>query len=155
MLSTLNYTAAGDRRRGPNLQSVALSALAIGVLPGLTAQAASGGGLRAPLDPANAERIASLFVLHDHVAPPPVLSAEYTPLGTVFTYQGQLKEAGSPASGLYDIRFQLYLASSGGTRYVAIAMHSNEAAKRQHEEMGFELGWGTALDQLVALAKTW
>lgn len=78
-----------------------------------------------------------------------------TPLGTVFTYQGQLKESGSPASGLYDIRFQLYLASSGGTRYVAIAMHSNEAAKRQHEEMGFELGWGTALDQLVALAKTW
>lgn len=37
-----------------------------------------------------------------------------TPLGTVFTYQGQLKESGSPASGLYDIRFQLYLAASGG-----------------------------------------
>ncbi|MFN0135470.1 MAG: hypothetical protein ACKVS9_05045 [Phycisphaerae bacterium] len=37
-----------------------------------------------------------------------------TPLGTVFTYQGQLKESGSPASGLYDIRFQLFLTSSGG-----------------------------------------
>lgn len=45
--------------------------------------------------------------------------------------------------------------AGSGTRYVAIAMHNNETTKRQHEEMGFEMGWGKALDQLVALAKTW
>jgi len=41
----------------------------------------------------------------------------------------------------------------GGTRYVATALHHDEAARRKHEEMGFHKGWGTALDQLVAHAK--
>jgi uncharacterized protein YndB with AHSA1/START domain len=40
-----------------------------------------------------------------------------------------------------------------GTKYTAIAMHRDEATRRQHEEMGFHEGWGKALDQLVALAK--
>lgn len=38
-----------------------------------------------------------------------------------------------------------------GTLYTARALHKDEAAKKQHEEMGFHQGWGTALDQLVAL----
>lgn len=41
-----------------------------------------------------------------------------------------------------------------GTKYTAIAVHSNEEQRKQHEEMGFHEGWGTALDQLVAHAKT-
>ena len=41
-----------------------------------------------------------------------------------------------------------------GTRYVAMAIHGNETTKKQHEEMGFHDGWGKALDQLVAHAKT-
>ena len=41
-----------------------------------------------------------------------------------------------------------------GTRYVAMAIHNNLEAKKQHEEMGFHDGWATALDQLVAYAKT-
>jgi uncharacterized protein YndB with AHSA1/START domain len=40
-----------------------------------------------------------------------------------------------------------------GTRYTAIAMHSDEASRQQHEEMGFHHGWGAALDQLVAMAR--
>ncbi len=40
-----------------------------------------------------------------------------------------------------------------GTLYTARALHKDEAAKQQHEEMGFQQGWGTALDQLVALVK--
>jgi uncharacterized protein YndB with AHSA1/START domain len=40
------------------------------------------------------------------------------------------------------------------TRYVAIAMHADEKSRRKHEEMGFQEGWGVALDQLVALTKT-
>ncbi len=41
-----------------------------------------------------------------------------------------------------------------GTRYVAMARHGNDAARKRHEEMGFHDGWGKALDQLVAHAKT-
>jgi uncharacterized protein YndB with AHSA1/START domain len=40
------------------------------------------------------------------------------------------------------------------TRYVAIVQHADEATKKRHEEMGFHQGWGTALEQLVAHAKT-
>ena len=41
-----------------------------------------------------------------------------------------------------------------GTKYRAVAMHNSEAARKQHEDMGFSQGWSTALDQLVAHAKT-
>jgi uncharacterized protein YndB with AHSA1/START domain len=40
------------------------------------------------------------------------------------------------------------------TKYTAIAIHGDEASSKKHEEMGFYHGWGVALDQLVALAKT-
>ena len=40
-----------------------------------------------------------------------------------------------------------------GTRYTAIALHENEAARDKHKEMGFHEGWGTTLDQLVELVK--
>lgn len=41
-----------------------------------------------------------------------------------------------------------------GTRCRATAIHRDEETRQKHEEMGFHTGWGTALDQLVALAKT-
>ena len=48
----------------------------------------------------------------------------------------------------------LLLAPNGtGTRYTAIAMHSDEAGSKKHADMGFEQGWGTVLDQLVAYIK--
>jgi hypothetical protein len=37
-----------------------------------------------------------------------------TPVGTSFTYQGRLTDAGSPASGNYDFRFTLFDAAVGG-----------------------------------------
>jgi len=37
------------------------------------------------------------------------------PLGTTFTYQGQLTSGGSPANGDFDIEFALYISASGGT----------------------------------------
>ncbi|HKG91100.1 MAG TPA: SRPBCC family protein, partial [Gemmatimonadaceae bacterium] len=40
-----------------------------------------------------------------------------------------------------------------GTKYTATAMHKNDAERKHHEELGFHQGWGTALDQLVALVK--
>jgi uncharacterized protein YndB with AHSA1/START domain len=37
-----------------------------------------------------------------------------------------------------------------GTLYTALALHPDAASSRRHAEMGFEEGWGKALDQLVA-----
>jgi uncharacterized protein YndB with AHSA1/START domain len=39
-----------------------------------------------------------------------------------------------------------------GTRYVARALHKNPSDSRKHDEMGFQEGWGTTIDQLGRLA---
>jgi hypothetical protein len=44
------------------------------------------------------------------VAPPAVAQ---TPLGTAFTYQGRLLDGGSPAGGVYDLRFTLHATAVG------------------------------------------
>jgi uncharacterized protein YndB with AHSA1/START domain len=41
----------------------------------------------------------------------------------------------------------------GGTRYTATVIHADETGRKQHATMGFESGWGKALDQLVAMVK--
>jgi uncharacterized protein YndB with AHSA1/START domain len=41
----------------------------------------------------------------------------------------------------------------GGTRYRATVTHADEKGCQQHAAMGFEGGWGAALDQLVAMVK--
>jgi uncharacterized protein YndB with AHSA1/START domain len=41
-----------------------------------------------------------------------------------------------------------------GTRYTAHAVHPDAASRQQHAEMGFEVGWGIALDQLLVVAKS-
>jgi uncharacterized protein YndB with AHSA1/START domain len=41
---------------------------------------------------------------------------------------------------------------AGGTRYTACALHKDDADRQKHADMGFEHGWGKALDQLVAIA---
>lgn len=40
-----------------------------------------------------------------------------------------------------------------GTQYRAVVRHVGPEARAQHAEMGFEHGWGAALDQLVEMAK--
>ena len=42
----------------------------------------------------------------------------------------------------------------GGTKYTATVIHADEESCQKHAAMGFHHGWGAALDQLVALAKT-
>jgi hypothetical protein len=42
------------------------------------------------------------------------ISALAAPLGTAFTYQGRLNSAGSPATGVYDLRFALYDSLTNG-----------------------------------------
>jgi hypothetical protein len=55
--------------------------------------------------------IGSLIAL---VAVAPSLGA--TPLGTAFTYQGQLKSNGAPANGPHDLRFLLFDTAVGGAQ---------------------------------------
>ncbi len=43
-------------------------------------------------------------------------------------------------------------ATSGGTKYSALAMHADAKGCTSHAAMGFHDGWGKALDQLVELA---
>lgn len=49
-------------------------------------------------------------------------SALSASLGSNFTYQGQLTDNGSPASGHYDLQFALFTAASGGTAVDTISL---------------------------------
>lgn len=44
-------------------------------------------------------------------------SAHAESVGTQFTYQGRLQDAGQPANGLFDLRFQLHDVASGNGAY--------------------------------------
>ena len=43
--------------------------------------------------------------------------------------------------------------AGGKTKYRATVRHADAQQRARHEAMGFHTGWGTALDQLVALMK--
>ena len=49
------------------------------------------------------------------------------PMGTAFTYQGQLQRSGAPASGSFDFRFKLFDAASGGVQIGGDALLSSVA----------------------------
>jgi uncharacterized protein YndB with AHSA1/START domain len=44
-------------------------------------------------------------------------------------------------------------AEGSGTRYAARVLHKNAEDSRQHEELGFQDGWGTAIGQLAAFVE--
>ncbi len=44
-------------------------------------------------------------------------------------------------------------SGSIGTKYTATVLHADEASCKQHADMGFEGGWGAALDQMVTMIK--
>jgi uncharacterized protein YndB with AHSA1/START domain len=60
-----------------------------------------------------------------------------------------------PAAKPFMTAMLLLEPAGKGTRYTAVAIHADEAARKKHEEMGFHHGWSAALDQLITLAKTW
>ena len=41
-----------------------------------------------------------------------------------------------------------------GTKYSARVLHADEAGMKRHATMGFEQGWGKALDQMLAYIRT-
>ncbi|UCF34697.1 MAG: hypothetical protein JSV78_05210, partial [Phycisphaerales bacterium] len=55
------------------------------------------------------------------LATPWVLNAQ-TPVGTAFTYQGQLKQAGLPVTGDADMVFHLWDAETGGDLYDSLGI---------------------------------
>ncbi len=60
----------------------------------------------------------------------------------------------SAAPGEFLFTAGIVLQAEGqGTRYTAFALHRDEGDRKVHADMGFEHGWGTALDQLVAHMK--
>lgn len=61
------------------------------------------------------------------------------------------KPAGQP---FMVARIELEPTGDGKTRYTATASHWNEAAMKQHEQMGFHEGWGQVADQLNEIVKT-
>jgi uncharacterized protein YndB with AHSA1/START domain len=65
--------------------------------------------------------------------------------------------SGEPAPGDFPFTAVISLedAPGGGTRYAALVMHASQGDRKTHEAMGFEHGWGTALDQLVAMVRSW
>lgn len=66
------------------------------------------------------------------------------------------RPAAPQAGGSVDFCFTatIRLATHGtGTRYAATVIHGNEADRDTHARMGFQEGWGKALDQLVEYAK--
>jgi hypothetical protein len=54
-------------------------------------------------------------LLAGYLAGTAAVAAGQVPLGTEITYQGRLTDAGSPANGVYDLRFDLYGSFTGGT----------------------------------------
>ena len=72
--------------------------------------------------------------------------------------QAGFRPANKPGDCLDSFMTAILLLESQGensTKYTAIARHGNPDTLRKHEEMGFHQGWNAALDQLVALVKTW
>lgn len=59
---------------------------------------------------------------------------------------------GGADDGSFMFTAMVELADAGeGTRYTATVIHADEAGCQKHAAMGFEVGWGVALDQLVAM----
>lgn len=71
--------------------------------------------------------------------------------------QGDFRPAAQPNDcfGKFFTATVIFEPHAQGTRYIVIARHSDEESRQKHEEQGFHDGWNAALDQLVALAKTW
>lgn len=67
-----------------------------------------------------------------------------------------VKPSSADSDGCDDLLFTAIISlepHGKGTKYTAIAMHQDPEATRRHAEMGFNEGWGKALDQLVEVVK--
>lgn len=89
-------------------------------------------------------------------------SAPAAPLGSTFTSQGRLTEAGTPANGHYDLRFVLYDSDSGGTVLMRLDKTGNlyttgavnPPSDRNAKENFRTVDAGQVLEKVKALAVT-
>src|SRR5574341_1283200 len=68
--------------------------------------------------------------------------AQAVPLGTAFTYQGQLQDGGSPANGSFDLRFILYTADVGGAQVGPIVTRDDVALSNGLLTVQLDFGGG-------------
>lgn len=61
---------------------------------------------------------------------------------------GDFEPAGPFMIGIWEIE-----PEGRGTRFTARARHWTDETRQQHEDMGFEAGWGVMADQLKALCE--
>jgi uncharacterized protein YndB with AHSA1/START domain len=65
-----------------------------------------------------------------------------------------LQASTAPAAGGFKFTAVISLTPEGtGTRYKAVVIHGDAEARKAHEAMRFEEGWGKALDQLIEVVK--
>jgi hypothetical protein len=62
------------------------------------------------------------------------------PLGTSFTYQGQLKTSGAPATGVFDMQFRLFDAAQGGSQIGATFIANNVAVAAGYFTIAIDFG---------------
>jgi len=68
-------------------------------------------------------------------------------------FRPQPRTTDAPPGG-FQFTAVVTLAPSGkGTKYSAMVIHGDEDAVRAHEAMGFEQGWGKALEQMVEMIR--
>lgn len=67
---------------------------------------------------------------------------------TTDAVQGDMEPSGPFMIGIWEIE-----PEGTGTRYTARARHWTVDSMKQHQEMGFEEGWGACADQLQALCE--
>ncbi|MEY4911875.1 MAG: hypothetical protein RL761_1538, partial [Pseudomonadota bacterium] len=60
---------------------------------------------------------------------------------------------GDDTEFMFTAKVEMSPHGENGTRYRATVIHADEAGCQKHAAMGFEGGWGTALDQLVEMVK--
>lgn len=72
-------------------------------------------------------------------------------LGPGFRPKPQPKDENLGFFFVVDLR--LVPLANGGTSYTANVMHQDATSRQAHEDMGFQQGWGMALDQLVELMR--
>jgi len=72
----------------------------------------------------NTKTLLRLLVLTSAFSLQPLALLTASPLGTAFTYQGRLADAGNPAQGSYDLRFAIWDAAADGNIVVGPVTNS-------------------------------
>ncbi|MFZ5962577.1 SRPBCC family protein [Thalassococcus sp. BH17M4-6] len=80
-----------------------------------------------------------------------VLAAEP---GKLFAFTDSLGPDYRPRGSGFMTGIITFAAEGNGTRYLAQVLHGTAEDRQKHFDMGFDEGWGTATDQLAALAAT-